>query len=93
MTAPRQRSGSPAAEERAAKKQKVAAPEFSAGPAIHLPDAQPLSETYKSNRPYKHISVPGLFEDSLLEGVVSESKNYGVRYEEGSMQGLSLIHI
>jgi hypothetical protein len=67
----RERSASPASEERNNKKQKVSAAGLAAGPAIHLPDPATLADDYKDNRPYRHLSVGGLFDDA----VVSRAEN------------------
>ena len=62
----RERSASPVAEDRSHKKQKVGAAGLPAGPAIHLPDPATLADDYKNNRPYRHLSVGGLFDDSVV---------------------------
>lgn len=59
----------------------------SSKPAIHLPDPSPLAEQYENAPVYKHLSVGDLFQDSILQGVVKESKTYGVRHEESSLPG------
>ncbi|BEI83357.1 hypothetical protein CcaverHIS002_0312250 [Cutaneotrichosporon cavernicola] len=71
--------------ERKAKKAKA-----DVSPDITLPEGttrHALHETYEQSTPYKHIVVPGLLTDELLESVVEETKTYGVRGEEGSLAG------
>lgn len=68
---------------------------LTAGPAISLPadtDVSNLAQQYQTSAPYKHISVPNLFEDGVLQGVVSESRTYGTRHEEGSLPGWGWEH-
>ena len=68
MPVAREREASPAAEERNNKKQKVDSLGLPAGPAIHLPDPAGLADQYKENRPYRHLSVGGLFDDAVVSG-------------------------
>jgi hypothetical protein len=70
MPVARERDTSPASEERNNKKQKVDSIGLPPGPAIQLPDPQPLADKYKDNRPYRHLSVGGLFDDSVVSPAV-----------------------
>ncbi|KAJ9098725.1 hypothetical protein QFC21_004373 [Naganishia friedmannii] len=66
-----------------------------AGPAIVLPadtDVSNLAEKYQTSAPYKHISVASLFDDEVLQGVVTESRTYGTRHAEGSLPGWGWEH-
>jgi len=75
MPVAREREASPAAEERNNKKQKVDSLGLPAGPAIHLPDPAGLADQYKENRPYRHLSVGGLFDDAVVSGGCSARLN------------------
>jgi len=68
MPVAREREASSAAEERNNKKQKVDSLGLAPGPAIHLPDPASLADQYQENRPYKHLSVGGLFDDAVVSG-------------------------
>jgi hypothetical protein len=88
----RARSPSPSAP---SKKPRTESSRLAAGPAISLPadnDVPVLAEQYQKSDPYKHISVPSLFDDEVLQGVVSESRTYGTRHEEGSLPGWGWEH-
>ncbi|TXT10632.1 hypothetical protein VHUM_02137 [Vanrija humicola] len=80
---PRSSSAEPG---RASKKAKADATEQ----PINLPDGadrKALNDKYEASTPYKHIVVPGLLSDELLESVVEETTTYGVRGEENSLLG------
>ncbi|KAK4686987.1 prolyl 3-hydroxylase /prolyl 3,4-dihydroxylase, partial [Tremellales sp. Uapishka_1] len=58
--------------------------------AIQIPSEEIVHsyhEKYEASTPYKHAVIGGLLSDELLEGVVEESRTYGVRGEEGSLPG------
>lgn len=91
-SATRARSPSPSL---ASKKPRLESSSLAAGPAINLPaetDVPALADQYQKSDPYKHISVPGLFDDEVLQGVVTESRTYGTRHEEGSLPGWGWEH-
>ncbi|WVQ82610.1 hypothetical protein IAT38_004741 [Cryptococcus sp. DSM 104549] len=84
----RTRSQSPAAG-RVPKKQR-AQQEPTVLSSINIPAPAQVAayrETYVNATPYKYAAIGGLLSDELLEGVVDESKIFGIRGEEGSLPG------
>ncbi|WRT63283.1 uncharacterized protein IL334_000186 [Kwoniella shivajii] len=58
--------------------------------SINLPTPQQLHayrEGYLQASPYKYAAIEGLLDDDLLESVVEESWNYGIRGDEASYPG------
>ncbi|ADV19672.1 nuclear protein [Cryptococcus gattii E566] len=58
--------------------------------SINHPSAEQVAayrEKYVNAAPFKHAVLSDLLSDDLLEGVVEESKKFGMRGEEGSLPG------
>ncbi|KAK8844696.1 hypothetical protein IAR55_006545 [Kwoniella newhampshirensis] len=58
--------------------------------SIQIPSEEEVAahrEKYDHAEPYKYAAVGGLLSDELLEGVVEESRTFGVRGEESSLPG------
>ncbi|WWD22752.1 hypothetical protein CI109_107245 [Kwoniella shandongensis] len=95
-TATRPRSSSTAVAPNA-KKAKVEAPATAPSGtdkavlgSIQIPSTEEVTahrERYLKAEPYKYAAIGGLLSDELLEGVVEESRTFGVRGEEGSLPG------
>lgn len=94
-SATRARSPSPSTASKKPRLDSKTGADLTAGPAISLPadtTVSNLAEQYQTSAPYKHISVPSLFDDDVLQGVVTESRTYGTRHEEGSLPGWGWEH-
>lgn len=94
-SATRVRSPSPSTASKKPRLDSKTGAGLTAGPAISLPaetTVSDLAEQYQTSAPYKHISVASLFDDDVLQGVVSESRTYGTRHEEGSLPGWGWEH-
>lgn len=88
MASTRARSSEGATSETSNKRARIEVAEAAnSSPAIHLPPAaerSALASRYASSAPYRHISAAGLFDDALLESVVTESRTYGDRHDPAS---------
>lgn len=80
-------NGASSSNKRARLDEPVLSSSSSSASAIHLPETSErneLASRYSSSSPYRHISAAGLFDDALLESVVTESRTYGERHDPAS---------